>query len=336
MKKTYILVKSTVFLLLLCVFFSHIQGLFIWNEGDNFQLQEGFFQEPSNSLDVVYIGASPTFTSWSTPIAYKKYGITSWVYANNSQPFVAIQSFLELARERQPNAIFMICINGQYYSSELAVEAIHSTVDNFKLSFEKIALIDQLCHDFQSTPQECLELFFPIVRYHSRWSMLSKNSFHKSFESFKGAYHHPQFFTSTDISTNKIMTDKFGKLPKFTEYSLKQLLCYCKEDNVKVVFVLSAQYRNEQVLQWYNTLVDEIEAKGFPLVNEIADFDKIGLDDTKDFYNVAHTNIHGALKITDYLSQYLLDHYDFPEKSGGGTRAGMKRTTNIKRSSHHI
>ena len=85
---------------------------------------------------------------------------------------------------------------------------------------------------------------------------------------------------------------------------------------------MSAQYRGEQKTQLYNAIIDEVEAKGFPVVNELADFNTIGLDDTSDFYNAGHTNIHGALKITDYVSQYLLDHYDFPEKAGEGRELG--------------
>ena len=108
--------KILIFLLYFSVAFFYIQDLFISHSGTDFQLSDGFFQEQQDSLEVVYIGASPTFTSWSVPIAYKKYGITSWTYGNNMQPFVAIQSFLKLAKKQQPNAVFMICINGLYNS----------------------------------------------------------------------------------------------------------------------------------------------------------------------------------------------------------------------------
>lgn len=309
--------RSLVFVLLFCVLFALIQDMFLVKTGENFWLQEGFFEEPKNSLDVVYIGASPTFTSWSTPIAYKKYGITSWTYANNSQPFDAVQSFLKLARERQPNAVYMICVNGLGSAGDLTVEQLHSTSDHFRPSFEKLKLIDRICSDFQSTPEEYLELLFPIVRYHSRWSTLNLYSFHSVFDEYKGACQGSPYFTVTDISQSKVVTDKRDPLPTVTESTLDALLDFCAQENIKAVFVLSAQYRDEQMLQWYNTLVDEIEARGFPVANEIADLDAIGLDDTSDFYNINHTNIHGALKITDYLSRYLLEHYDFPDKPGG-------------------
>lgn len=318
-KGSAILFKALVFLLLLCILFSYIQDLFIIRGGIyNFQLQAGFFEEPKDSLDVVYIGASPTFSSWITPIVYKKYGITSWTLANNSQPFIVVQEFLEMAYKRQPNAVFLICINGLYSTSELKVQNLHGTTDHLEPSFEKLKLTNKLCRYFQSTPEEYLELLFPIVRYHSNWNALSVYSFHRIFDPYKGADSYPDFSEVVDISQNKVSTNELGQLPGFTEEALDELLDYCARKNIKAVFVLSAQYRDEQMLQWYNTMINKIEDRDFPVINELAAFDTIGLDDTTDFYNAWHTNIHGALKITDYLSQYLLAHYDFPEKSGGG------------------
>ena len=211
----------------------------------------------------------------------------------------------------------------------MTVEKIHAAIDHFKPSFEKLDLINQLCHDFQFSLEEYLELLFPIVRYHSRWNSLAESSFHRNYESYKGAYFAEQFFTAMDISQYKSVATESAPLPEFTQKALTKLLDYCMNEGIKVVFVLSAQYRNEQTIKCHNTMIDEIKSYGFPLINEIEKFDEIGLNDKTDFYNAGHTNIHGALKITDYLAQYLLENYTFPEKTGGGIRAGMKHIKSI-------
>lgn len=41
---------------------------------------------------------------------------------------------------------------------------------------------------------------------------------------------------------------------------------------------------------------------------------EIGLDLSTDFYNLYHTNIAGANKVTDYLAEYLSTHYRFENK----------------------
>ena len=166
----------------------------------NFQQSVGFFEEPKDSLDAVYIGASPTFTSWLAPLAWKKYGIAMRTFANNGQPFIASQYFLEIARKRQPNAVYLIAINGLYSADDLSVNALHQTTDYFAPSLKKIQLIDSLSNASRCTIEEQCELFFPIIRYHSRWNSLNYYSFHRTFEKYKGGFDDKMFFNITDIS----------------------------------------------------------------------------------------------------------------------------------------
>lgn len=312
-------IKTVLFLTIFCILTVEISHILTSDTGYNYQQSAGFFEEPENSLDAVYIGASPTFTSWVAPLAWKKYGIAMRTLANDSQPFVAAKSLLKFARKQQPDAVYMIAINGLYAENELPIEAMHRTTDFLPQSMKRWHLINKMCDDFQYTWVEELELFFPFLRYHSRWNSLSADYFHRKPEYIKGGFVWPSFFEQVmDISDNLFETTVCKPLPNFTQAALNELLDYCKDEKVRVVFVLSAQYRDERTVMWYNTIIDEINAYGFPLINEISDFDKIGLNAKTDFYNANHTNIHGALKITDYLAQYLLDNYAFPEKTGGG------------------
>ena len=307
-----------IFIWILSYLFLIISNISMGYGSSNYQQSAGFFEEPRNSLDAVYIGASPTFTSWVAPLAWHKYGIAVRTFANNSQPFVVVKDFLQLARKKQPNAIYMIAINGIYNAQGLDIGDLHASTDYFQPSMEKIRLINGLCEAFQCTLAEKIELFFPLVRYHSRWTSLNKQSFHDNFEPYKGGFVDEGFLNLfDDISGYYYETIERKALPEFTRQALAELLDYCKTEQIQVVFILSAQYRGEGTLKWYNTIIDEINTYGFPLINEIADFDEIGLDDTIDFYNANHANIHGAIKITDYLAQYLIDNYDFEDKRGG-------------------
>lgn len=314
MKKAYIFktVKVIVFLLGFYVLFSYVSHVLVGDTGYNYQQSAGFLAEPRDSLDAVYIGASPTFTSWVAPLAYGKYGITMRTFANDSQPFIAAGNLLKIARKRQPNAVYLIAINGLYERDGLSVEDIHKTTDFLPHSIEYFSLIHMLCNSFGYTSEEYMELLFPIIRYHSIWNSLSVNSFHRDFDEVKGGIVEPAFLdNSKDISDSSYETSDCTPLSDFVQRALMELLDYCKRENVKVVFVLSAQYRRKNVIEQYNTIVDEINEYGFPLINELKDFDEIGLDDKTDFYNANHTNIHGALKITDYLAQYLIDNWLF-------------------------
>ena len=317
----YKLLKLMIFLWIVLVLSLYVSKITGGYDNYNFQQFAGFFEEAKDSLDAVYIGASPTFTSWVAPLAYGKYGIAVRTFANDNQPFVAVESLLRIARKEQPNAVFMIAINGLYDSDEVSVEAMHWTTDFFPYSIERFKLVDEMCDDFQYTFEDRCELLFPFIRYHLKENVLS-GFFSRKFENLKGGYSHPIFLSQVeDISGSFNKTTKRNPLPDFTQKALEGLLDYCKEEDIKVVFILSAQYRNELLNSWYNTITDEIKAYGFPLVDEMANFNNIGLDAGTDFYNIGHTNIHGALKITDYLSQYLIEKYAFEDKRGNSAYA---------------
>ena len=40
------------------------------------------------------------------------------------------------------------------------------------------------------------------------------------------------------------------------------------------------------------------------------------LDLTKDYIEQLHTNIHGSIKISDYICRYLAENYGFTDKRG--------------------
>ena len=331
--------KAVSFLLIFAVLFSLVTYATMERGWDQVNGILAFFDEAENSLDAVYIGSSVTYSSWVAPVAWKKYGVAMRVLTNNSQAFIGVESFLKAARKSQPNAVYLIAINGYYKTAAPIFEDLHHMVDHFPFSIEKFRLTAQLCRDFQCTPAECLELFFPLVRYHTRWSDLQAGAFHTLALPYKGVADYRDFLEgSKDISSLKPSPQECGDIPDFTENALVHLLEYCKKESIKVVFVLSAQYgRDVNEFKAFRTIEEKIRSYGFPMINELEDFDKIGLDDTKDFYNANHTNIHGALKVTDYLAQYLLDHYDFPEKSsGGGTKVGILPMKNTRRSLRRI
>ena len=312
------IVRMIFFVLFGGILYFYCSYVFVGSTDYNYQQSAVFLEEAKGSLDAVYIGASPTFTSWIAPLAYGKYGITMRTFANDSQPFVAVENLFKIARKRQPNAVYLIAINGVYEKDELSVESAHRTIDFLPYSIDRFSLIHKLHKDFQYTSAGYLELIFPIIRYHSIWNSLSKDYFHRNSQSLKGGFIQSVFLnTNEDISGSFCETSEREPLSDFTQKALIELLDYCKKENVKVVFVLSAQYRSKNILEQYNAIIDEINKYGFPLINELKDFDEIGLNDKTDFYNFWHTNIHGALKITDYLAQYLIDNYDFEDKRGG-------------------
>ena len=64
-----------------------------------------------------------------------------------------------------------------------------------------------------------------------------------------------------------------------------------------------------------------VEERGYTVLDMREKADEIGLDYTTDYYNRSHTNMHGALKTSKYLTEFLLEKYDFEDKRGNSRYA---------------
>jgi len=63
-----------------------------------------------------------------------------------------------------------------------------------------------------------------------------------------------------------------------------------------------------------NVVNEIIESRGYPTINILDKYEELNLDLTQDYYNNNHTNIHGSIKYTYYLSEYLIKNYGFKDK----------------------
>ena len=119
MNRKNVFLKVGLFLFLFCVIFAEFQGV-LTNPEENqgyadYQRIRGFYEEPDDSLDAVFIGASNVFTSWDAPIAYKKYGIRVFPFAYADQSIDSVKAIIASIREKQSDALFILCVNSSLW-----------------------------------------------------------------------------------------------------------------------------------------------------------------------------------------------------------------------------
>ena len=57
---------------------------------DYYPFIKGFYFEPKETIDAVYIGNSSVYYYWQAPWAWKKYGIAVYPFSSGGQPIEAI------------------------------------------------------------------------------------------------------------------------------------------------------------------------------------------------------------------------------------------------------
>ena len=234
-RKTKIFVKSISFILIFVFLFSFVQDVLIKRASTDAQIIPQFYNERENSLDAVYIGSSNCFTYWNSAVAFEEYGLCVYPYSCNSQSFFAAKHIIKEVRKTQPQATFLINING-INDGDVSVDSMHYLLDVVPMSWNKLSLTHHLSEINGYTWSDRMEFYFPIIRFHSRTSEITPVDFEVEPDGLKGATtYYPYLNTSKDVSADVVSTDKRGELSqKLVDYT-NDLLDYCDQENIKIV-----------------------------------------------------------------------------------------------------
>lgn len=308
-------IKTALFLLLLSFVFLRIQYFFGIRDYSIYTKEALLSSEKIGKPDAVYIGASHVFRFFSPPFAWNQHGITVFSYSMPSMRGSAIKYKIAEARKHYPDALYIVNLNNFKNELEPSTRDIHSSVDYMKNSANKVALTRKLTENtgfFDS-----LEYYFPIIRFHSSWPDMTMQEFvHPVYEDM-GANLYKPFLSDIEDKTERfreILPNPEIPLSEENTALLTDLMDYLRSENVRILFLIVPQALNEEPLSQVYAAEKLVRDEGFDCLNLRERMDEIGLQTYEDFEDNHHTNIHGSLKFTDYLSRYLAETYGFENK----------------------
>ena len=278
-----------------------------------------------NTLDVVYVGASNVYSFWQAPLAWDRYGLASHSYSNWSMPPASIRYIIQECRKTQPNALYVVNINNFRDEESTLLKHCHWTTDDMPLSWDKIKLVQALCDQNGYSFDEAVELLFPLIGFHSTWSDLQSEDFAPQYADVGGAATNPNHFVTRDSASTfstymemKASLDDYGPFDEktFSSNTIDDLIGYCKSEDVSILFVLQPQAITDPIeLHHMQLLCDIVEKAGMDFI-DLSDPATMNLNPNTDFWNPRHTNAHGSIKYTDYLANYIMQHYTIEDRRG--------------------
>ncbi len=289
--------------------------------GDTKSRFMGFYAEPKDSLDIVMIGSSPTYSCCVMPELYGEYGIKAYPLASNVQRPIAGQFLVKEAEKTQAPALYMFEMR-MYVGLEVGLGGnmayTREVTDNMKYSANRIDAINAMVTQHITTEDtDKYTYYLDIFKYHSNWGNLIDPVQLRSWR-----------FSSPDPLKGYKITDKVGPaeaapvpddpvpmdLDPYEEQALQDLLATLKETGAQALFYVSPYVLKEEDAEKYAHIRDVVEAAGYDWLDMNQYYDEIGLDFSRDFsdYGV-HTNAVGAQKCTVFLGEYLRDRYDLPD-----------------------
>ena len=327
--RIFTVIKLLCLILAVSVAVGLLQEYVFCHADHNRQRIKGFYEEDNGTLDVVYLGASEVYSDIAPGYAYTHSGVTGYLFATQANSILNYKSQLKNILSRQNPDLIVIELNGAVYGDEeeATKEAnLRNYADNVPLDFVKAEWI------MQNGGENSLEYLIPFIKYHGIWGeddperekylKTIAQDRKRGYNYLKGILNETAVFQSTQRSMNDSLPKSANSKKPLTEVeetALRDLLQYCKDQNLKnVVFARFPHIvvrRTFSRFERSNTVGDIVAEYGFDYLNFERDIALTGLDETKDFYNLDHLNVYGQKKFTAFLTDYLIQRYGVSPQS---------------------
>lgn len=268
----------------------------------------GFYKEKDRSVDVILVGPSTMYTGFYSPLAYEKYGFTSYAVSTGGLSGAMYKYAVKEALQTQSPDLFVVDLSGFCDEDQRDSAAMRRFADSIKSGSNRDSFIAEM------VPEEEQESYrFPFLKYHNGWDRLRgcfKTLIDKIAISKRGYSVTKNFCAYADTAEGESKNDKYELSPEGME-SLKEFLSFLKEQ--KIENVLFIRCPNRDLKENGDSLIQAEEmvlSAGFDFL-DTAENGAEGwqLDFNKDFYDAGHLNIYGAEKFTKYLGGELVSSY---------------------------
>ncbi|WP_273399587.1 hypothetical protein [Traorella massiliensis] len=244
----------------------------------------GILGENDNTIDVLVLGDSESYSSISPMTIWNETGITSYVCGTSAQQLYESMNFLKQALQNQKPKIVILETNAIYRN------------------FSPVKMIENGFNQL-----------FPIFQYHNRWKSILPVDFGGSIEytwrdDLKG-FKYSNKIEGTNAQDYMSKTDKIAEISELNRQYVKEMAKLCEENDAKFILVSTPSTVNWNYARHNGIclLADEYELDYYDL-NLLSK--EILIDwsqDTRDKGD--HLNYYGAFKVSKYLAHFLKEKY---------------------------
>lgn len=285
--------RCTAFLLILLILLSVASYIFMpKNNKKEFGMDvitaNGILGEKENTIDVLIVGDSESYCSFTPMYMWEKHGFTSYVCGTPGQPLYDSYRFLEKAFKYQKPSVVI-----------LETDTIFR---EYKYSKHLLSRMQGM---------------FPVFQYHNRWKSVTINDFGSSIDytwtnDHKGYYLNQKVIAGSDKGY-MTPTDEIQDIPDLNRRCLKDIIDICQKNDAKLIFVGAPTTKNWDYAK-HNGVQEFADKHDIEYLDMNLIWKELGIDwatDTRDRGD--HLNHSGAVKVTDYLGKYLKEKFTLPD-----------------------
>ncbi len=281
-------------------------------------LEGGFTKEYYNETDghqVLMVGDCELYENFSPVTMWRNYGITSYIRGSAQQLTWQSYYLLEDALKYEKPEVVVFNVLELIYNEPQQEEYNRMTIDGMKWSKTKINAINaSMCEE-----EHMIDYIFPLLRYHSRITELSRDDFIYYSKDIKrtvaGYYMRVDTLPYEEGEWEEEVPEDYT-LGKNAMGYLERIRKLCEANDIKLLLVKAPSVSPVWYDEWEEQVVSYAKDKGLDYINFLKLADKLGIDYNEDTYDGGlHMNLSGAEKCGDYLGSFLSDEYKLKDMS---------------------
>lgn len=250
----------------------------------------GILGEPADTIDVIVMGDSESFTSISPLQMYNDQGFTSYVCGTKKQLLPYSDTILRRATENQHPRIVLIETNMIYTDIPIS-ELVKRVGKNL----------------------------FPVVEYHDRWRQLSLSDFTTVPQTtwsdpLKGFQANKNVIPGHGRGHGHMQpSEASAQISRLNEWFLQDMIDYCYSIGATPVLVSAPSQKNWN-MERHNGIAQLAERMGVTYVDFNMEPYAIDVDwETESRDGGDHLNYSGAVKFSRALGTWLAETYQLPD-----------------------
>ena len=259
-----------------------------------------FVNDPEQTTDVMFLGNSDAYSAFVPTELWESYGITSAVSASPHQNVLECQNALEtMLKTQSPKAVV------------LEVDLLYEG-DGDSTSDDKSGKLSNFFNNTANPDffENNVKGKFTLFTYHNAWKYLNKNR--------AARYSHGYKYISTVYEVEPIdymiATDETKMPAKSNLNALDDFISFCRDKGVSVVFA-EVNSLESWSMEKHNAVSEIAASYGIDFIDFNLMYDELGIDIATAFRdNGYHVSYATALKITDYMGDYLMKNCSLTDR----------------------
>ena len=277
---------------------------------------KGFYEEPKDTLDILFIGDSSIYRGISPMQLWKEYGYTGYDFSSPAQKVWDEYYCLKEVLQYQSPKLLVINVENLFDPEPMKNGYQRHLYDNMKFGKNKIDAI----RDPQSMISTSRQLSFivPLLRFHDRWKELTDEDFEGAFgkiyqsnDVFKGCWLGKNI-KAYEQSGAKPRKHKNNSIAQNTGKYLDKIKTVCDNNNIELMLIFPPSPR-----KWGNERHDNVQKwadiNNVKFLDVNKHMDELAIDWKKDTYDGGdHLNQWGTQKLTALIGKFINSNYTLP------------------------